>query len=170
MLNIASDLSWWYHWSILFVGLPRNFHGSCLRLGLKGEVQEVRRGEKKPNTKSRGLYRSTGMMVQTPEWPRRRKGDQHPVAIRLWHRGTKRLRDTSIMVWVKVKVTQSCQTLCDPMDYRVRGILQAGILERVAFLFSRGSSRPKDWTQVSCIAGRFFTSWATREAQEYWSE
>ena len=44
------------------------------------------------------------------------------------------------------------------------GILQARILECVAFLFSRGSSQPRDWTQVSCIAGRFFTSWAKREA------
>ena len=39
----------------------------------------------------------------------------------------------------------------------------------VAFPFSRGSSQPRDRTQVSFIAGRFFTSWATREAQEYWS-
>ena len=49
-------------------------------------------------------------------------------------------------------------TLCDPMDYRVHGILQAGILEWVAFSFSRGSSQPRDQTQVSCTAGRFFTS------------
>ena len=45
---------------------------------------------------------------------------------------------------MKVKVTQSCPTLCDPMDYRVLGILQARILEWVAFPFSRGSSQPKD--------------------------
>ena len=55
------------------------------------------------------------------------------------------------------------------MDYTVHGILQARILEWVAFPFSRGSFQPRDWTQVSRIAGRFFTSWATREAQEYWS-
>ena len=53
------------------------------------------------------------------------------------------------------------------MDYTVHGILQARILEWVAFPFSRGSSQPRDRTQVSSIAGRFFTSWATREAQEY---
>ena len=46
----------------------------------------------------------------------------------------------------------------------VHGILQARILEWVACPFSRGSSQPKDQTQVSCIAGGFFTSWATREA------
>ena len=70
---------------------------------------------------------------------------------------------------VKVKVAQLCPTFCDPMHYTVHGILQARILEWVAFPFSRGSSQPRDWTQVSCIAGRFFTTRATREAQEYWS-
>ena len=71
--------------------------------------------------------------------------------------------------WMKVKVTQSCPALCDPMDYTVHGILQARILEWVAFLFSRRSSQPRDWTQVSHITGGFFTSWATREAPKYWS-
>ena len=70
----------------------------------------------------------------------------------------------SNLLYTEVKVTQSCLTLCDPMDHTVHGILQARILDRVAFLFSRGSSQPRDWTQVSHIAGRFFTSWATREA------
>ena len=45
---------------------------------------------------------------------------------------------------MKVKVTQSCLTLCHPMDYTVHGILQARILEWVAFPFSRGSSQPRD--------------------------
>ena len=58
---------------------------------------------------------------------------------------------------VKVKVAQLCLTLCKPMDYIVHGILQARILEWVAFTFSRGSSQPRDQTQTSCIAGRFFT-------------
>ena len=62
---------------------------------------------------------------------------------------------------MEVKVTQLCPTLCDPMDYTVHGILQARILEWVAFPFSRGSSQPRDRTQVSCIAGVSFTSWAT---------
>ena len=64
----------------------------------------------------------------------------------------------------KVKVTQLCLTLCNPMDYTVHGILQARILEWVAFPFSRGSFQPRDQTQVSYIAGRFFTNWANREA------
>ena len=57
---------------------------------------------------------------------------------------------------MKLKVAQSCPTLRDPMDYTVPGILQARILEWVAFPFSRGSSHPRDWTQVSLIAGEFF--------------
>ena len=60
------------------------------------------------------------------------------------------------------EVAQSCLTLCDPMDCSlpgpsVHGILQARILEWVAMLFSLGSSRPRDQTCVSCMAGRFFT-------------
>ena len=70
---------------------------------------------------------------------------------------------------VKVKVTHSDLTLCDPMDYTVHGTLQARILELVAFPFSRGPSQHRDRTQVSLTAGRFFFSWATKEAQEYWS-
>ena len=62
----------------------------------------------------------------------------------------------------EMKVAQS---LCDPID--IYGILQARILEWVAFPFSRGSSQPRDQTQVSHIVGGFFTDWATREAQEY---
>ena len=52
---------------------------------------------------------------------------------------------------------------CSPPVSSVLGILQARILEWVAISFSRGSSWPRDWTLVSCIAGRFFTVWATRE-------
>ena len=66
--------------------------------------------------------------------------------------------------WSEVKVTQSCLTLCDHMNCIVHGILQDRILEWVTFPFSRGSSQSRDWTQVSRIAGGFFTSWATREA------
>ena len=72
---------------------------------------------------------------------------------------------------LEVLVTQSYLTLCDPMDCSppgsaVHGILQARILEWVAISSSRGSSPPRDQTQVSYIAGRFFTIWATRGAPE----
>ena len=69
----------------------------------------------------------------------------------------------------EVKVSQPCLTLCNLMDYTVYGILQARILEWVAFSFPRGSSQPRDRTQISCTEGGFFTTWATREAHEYWS-
>ena len=48
----------------------------------------------------------------------------------------------------------------------IHGILQARTLEWIVIPFSRGSSWPKDWTWVSCMAGRFLTVWATREAHE----
>ena len=72
-----------------------------------------------------------------------------------------------------VIVTQSCLTLCNLMDYSppgssAHGILQEGILDWVAIPFSRGSSLLRDQTQVSCIAGRFFTTWATREISPAW--
>ena len=55
-----------------------------------------------------------------------------------------------------MKVAELCPTLCDATDYTVHGILWAEILEWVAFPFSRGSSQPRDQTQVSRTAGRFF--------------
>ena len=69
-----------------------------------------------------------------------------------------------LMGIVKVKVAQSCPTLCDPKDYTVHGILQARILKWVAIPFSRVSSQSRNQTRVSCIAGGFFTNWAIREA------
>ena len=67
---------------------------------------------------------------------------------------------------VKVKDGQLCPTLCNPMDYTVHGILRARILEWVAIPFSRGSSQPRDRTQVSHIADGFVTSWATGEIHD----
>ena len=62
------------------------------------------------------------------------------------------------------EITQSYPTLCYPMDCSlsgssVRGIFQARVLEWIAIFFSRGSSQPRNWTQVSRIAGRHFTVW-----------
>ena len=79
-------------------------------------------------------------------------------------------RDTITYSQVKwSEVAQSCPTLRDPVDcsppgFSVHGILQARILEWVAISFSRGSSWPRDQTQVSHIAGRHFNLWTTREA------
>ena len=71
---------------------------------------------------------------------------------------------------VKAKIAQCCQTLWDSMDcslpgYFIHGILEAWILEGVAIPFSRGSSQPRDQTQVSHIIGRFSTIWVTRKSK-----
>ena len=73
------------------------------------------------------------------------------------------------LIMKSILVAQLCPTLfhslgCSLPRSSVHGILQARIVEWVDIPFSRGSSRPRDWTWVSCIAGRFFTIWATREA------
>ena len=58
---------------------------------------------------------------------------------------------------------------CDPMNgspqgFSVPGFLQARILDQVAVSFSKGTSWPRTWTQVSCMAGSYFTNWAMQEA------
>ena len=73
---------------------------------------------------------------------------------------------------IKVLVVQSCPTLCDHTNCSlpsssVYGILQARIMKWVAIPFSRGSSQPRDRTWVSCIRGRFFTVWGTRQAPNW---
>ena len=77
------------------------------------------------------------------------------------------------LLWVYL-AAQLCPTPCNPMDCSqpessVHGILQARILEWVAMPSSRESFQPRDGIQVFLIAGGFFTIWATRETQEYWS-
>ena len=101
------------------------------------------------NSKASVLWRSDSLMVQL----------SHPYMT------------TGKIICVSVRLTQSCSTLCDPMDCSppdssVHGILQARILEWLAIYFSRGSSWPRDQSWVSFTAGRCFTNWATREAQK----
>ena len=79
-----------------------------------------------------------------------------------------------ILKWSESEVSQSCLTLCNSLDCSlpgssVNGIFQARVLEWVAIFFSRESSQPRDGSWVSCIAGRHFTIWATREALLYWT-
>ena len=73
-----------------------------------------------------------------------------------------------LQAFLCVCVSQSCLILCNPMDHSppvscIHGTLQGRILEWVAIPFSRGSSQPRDRTQVTYTAGRFYTVWATRE-------
>ena len=75
---------------------------------------------------------------------------------------------TELFRTMESEVTQLCPTLCDPMDcslsgFSVQGIFQARVLEWVTISFSTGSSQPTDRTQVSCIASRRFSLWATRK-------
>ena len=70
--------------------------------------------------------------------------------------------------WICCSVAKSCPTLCDPIDCSmpgssVHGISQARILEWVAISFSKGSSRPRDWTRVSCFGRWILCHWATWE-------
>ena len=74
---------------------------------------------------------------------------------------------TATNMCIFLKVSQLCPALCNSIDYTVQGILQARILEWVAYPFSSGSSWPRNQTGVSCIAGRFFTSWGIKEALKY---
>ena len=73
----------------------------------------------------------------------------------------------SYVININFSLCESCSVAsdpCDPMDYTVHGILQARIVEWVAFPFTGGSSQPRDRTQVFHTTGGFFTSWAIREA------
>ena len=93
---------------------------------------------------------------------------QSPSAVTLEPKKIKSVPVPKIIPIEWVKVAQSCPTLCNPMDCSLPGssvhrILQARILKWVTIPFSRGSSQPRDQTQVSHIAVKFFTIWATRE-------
>ena len=89
----------------------------------------------------------------------------------IWENGL--FRESAVrrgqILTAKSLVTQSCPTLCNPMDCNLpgsslRGIFQERVLEWVAISFFRGSSQPRNQTWVSCIAGRYFIIWAMREA------
>ena len=81
--------------------------------------------------------------------------------------------EMSAVVWCLV--AQLCLTLCDPMDCSPPGssVYGVSLAKNIGVCChacrSRGSSQPRDWIQVFCIAGGFFTIWAIREAQEYWN-
>ena len=81
------------------------------------------------------------------------------------------MRTVCVLVKLLQSRTSLCMILCDPRDnsqpgFSVHEILQARILEWLTILFSRGSSRPRDWTRVSCIAGSFYTVWDRVDKQQ----
>ena len=95
--------------------------------------------------------------------------------VKMWEKfphASRRRREKEF--FIKYSAVLSCSVVsdCDSTDCRlpgssVHGIFQARILEWVAMPSSRGSSQLRDWTQVFCIAGRFFINWATREVLKY---
>ena len=99
-----------------------------------------------------------------PSW------DWHELADGCYHR---KQHNSGTELMTCVLVAQLCLTFCNPMGYSPPGllcpwVLQTRILEWVASPFSGGSSQPRDQTGVSCISGRCFTVWATREALNWW--
>ena len=109
------------------------------------------------------------------KWPRRQNAGNQCCKTEYFKKVVKKWRQPNrplIQHWKsesEIEVSQLCPPLCDPMDCgppgsSVHWILQARILEWVVISFSRGSSQPKDQTQVSRTAGRLFTVWATGDS------
>ena len=109
---------------------------------------------------------------------RKSKKYTHLIKTGLWSTAYKLflLSENINQLWIALKREDSLRSLWTVVSpgYSVRGILQARILKWVAIPFFRGSSWPRDQTQVSCVAGRFFTIWVTRGAppkkQGYWQD
>ena len=144
----------------LSMGFPREEYWSGLTFPLPWDLPEPRI---EPATLVFQGDRPSGKPQSTiPKYKIESKKSSVALGLRYSHRNIlSQLWKSLLNNWgmkVKVKVTQSCLTLCDPMDSTVHGILQASIREWVAFPFSRGSSQPRNRTQVSSIAGGFFTS------------
>ena len=139
-ITFQSNRPRWIHWWINCA--------KCLRKKFTNYLQSLSE-ERREGILSNSFYEASISLVAKPDKNITRKDKYKMISL--------------------MRVAQSYLTLCNPTNYTVHGILQARILEWVAFPFSRRSSQLKDQTQVSRIAGGFFTSWATREAQECWS-
>ena len=118
-----------------------------------------------PRKPTRGYAQSPQHHFQQPTHPRKLNAIQQQM------NGYRR-RDTihdGILCCVSLSVvSDSLQPMdCSPPGSPVHGILQERVLEWAAIPFSRGSSHTRGWTQVSCMPGRFFTVWTTREEMEY---
>ena len=143
----------------------------CQEYG-KGEVGDRELGEVTPNTSWARSQLIFNLQRSAPyqQWPSQGLlGHSLDRSDEEWTGEELTLSISSHPPKVKVSVAQLCPTLCDPMDCSspgssVHGILQARILEWIAIPLSWGSSWPRDQTWISYISGRFFTTWATREA------
>ena len=122
----------------------------------------TKKSQRKPPGRWWCLWEPSGESIS-----KRREGWETKIIAKKWSPDLY-LCNTHFSLEVKwSEVARSCPTLCDLMDCSlpgsIHGIFQARILEWVAISFSRGSSRPRDQTRVSCIAGRHFTVWATNK-------
>ena len=117
---------------------------------------------------------STMLWRQDKQWALKCLNSRDALLLQCDCRSGRKMMPQERSMWLEGKLTvlclatQSRLTLCDPMDSSlpgcsVHGIPQARILEWVSTPSSRGSSQPRDWTQVSCFASRFFAIWATKE-------
>ena len=100
----------------------------------------------------------SNLAKKTDSWVQEADGSPKQGEMKGTYTKTLYIKVSKVKDALKMKVTQSCPTLSGPVGYTVHGILQARILEWVAVPFSRGSSQPRDRTQVSCFGGRFFIS------------
>ena len=143
-----------------------NLHLLCLLHWQVGSLPLVPPGKPPTHLIHRNVNRESGKMRQRrnmfPRRKRKQNGDKQSTY--------KKFAVTIILILILcVLVTQLSLTLChtiycSPPGSSVHGIIQARILEWVAVFYSRAPSSPRDQTWVSCIAGGFFTIWATREA------
>ena len=154
-----------YHNELIRLRLPlwlswQRIHLQCGRPGFDPWVGKIPwRRERLPTPvfwpgEFHGLYKSMGSQRVRHDWVTELNWS---LIIRCFNKTFFKVL-IFFFLWNEVKFSQSCLTLCNPMDYTVHGILHLRTLEWVTFPFSRESSQTRDWTQVSHIAGGFFTS------------
>ena len=165
----------WSVWSSSLVTCPDLWLIGCAReWGGKGQQHPFVKGPGRGGAKGVEQHRGEGVIslhwLQTPHSQLTSLRNPESSLPQWWiFSSWCSLPSWSEVKWMKI--AQSCLTLCDPMDCSLPGssvhrILQARILEWVAIPFFRGSSQPWDKTQVSGIAGRFFTIRAMNEAHQ----
>ena len=116
------------------------------------------------------IYNPSAQVAQALVWEEiRKKKTMKRTDIQLWARSSDEYHTCSAAINNYESESESRSVVSDslrPMECIVHGILQARILEWAAFPFSRRSSQPRNRTQVSCIAGGFFTGWATKSTKQ----
>ena len=154
LLSRWGKIPWRRKWQPTPVFLPGKPHGWRSLVGYSPWGHKELDMTQQPNNNKSRVYRSIAGVDRVCSC--RARNDELRIFFFTLKKGYN--KEEYVTENMKVKVAQSCSTLCYPKDCIVHGLLQARILEWVAFPFSSGSSQPRDQTQVSRIAGRFFTS------------